>query len=190
MAINADYVEYCQQLLSRSMGVSNSTLLQKPPIFMSNEKFGWGRDGGEIRHNPKMLNVLTKARHMKELNIYHSIQNRFENNIQLFSRTNYKIQVHLLSTCSLQGISSTTLTGHKFHTVSNRNNQSRVYISVASFYSRILVSTWVGEEAVDGWHNFWGLVADKFSQEMLRILLPLSKIVQHSRRPVLLGHPD
>lgn len=53
-----------------------------------------------------------------------------------------------------------------------------------------LVSTWVSEEVVDRWHNFWGLVAYKLPQEMFRILLSLSKVIQHSSSPILLAHSD
>ena len=59
-----------------------------------------------------------------------------------------------------------------------------------SFIVAFLVSTWVSEEAVDRWHNFWGLVAHEFPQKMFSILLSLSKVIQDSSGSILLGHSD
>lgn len=64
------------------------------------------------------------------------------------------------------------------------------YKTPLNSHRKQLSSLRVGEEAVDFRHDLRGLVADIFSYEMLRILFSLSKILQNSCSPVLLGHPD
>lgn len=54
----------------------------------------------------------------------------------------------------------------------------------------ILVSVRVSKEAVDRGHDLWGLVSDKFPEEMLTVLLSLLKVLQHSCSPFFLVNPE
>lgn len=58
------------------------------------------------------------------------------------------------------------------------------------WYSKHLIPAWICEKTIDGRHNFWRLVADKFPQEMLLVLFSLVEILQYSSSPVLLAHSD
>ncbi|MFS7970693.1 hypothetical protein Hanom_Chr09g00823931 [Helianthus anomalus] len=47
---------------------------------------------------------------------------------------------------------------------------------------------WVCKERINIRHNFGALVANKFPQRMLRVPFPFSKVIQHTRSSVFLGH--
>ena len=53
-----------------------------------------------------------------------------------------------------------------------------------------LVLLWVSKEAVNIWHYLRFPATNKFSESMIRVLLPLLEILQDSSSSTLLVHPD
>ena len=151
---------------------------------MSNNKSRWrGRNPAQC---PQMV-----LRHLNEIHICQfnlkQVKNhmKFSKRLQLTYLT-YKIQVLFTQTYKFNDIHQMPILTQFSITI----NHTRVHISTQFSLFKNSSSIWICEEFVDGQHNFWGLVADKFSQEMLSIHLPLSKVVQHSSSPLLLAHPD